>query len=795
MMMNIRTRFSLPALSIHIFLTFSFLLLPSPSFLISLHLIVIWLFQVHDLITLQLIQTIVLESPLRDMTAKMTIYDNDNGQECILVGGGEVIQAFSMVPMLQQLDELMEMKEYETALNIHHYMSSKNMEVTVDVREIHSKYAISLYNMADFEPAVSHFIKAETPLLLVFALFPDFIPQALQESMQKALHSENLHSMSLTSVVNPSSTQISRAANAVVQLCNHYRKHVVSHADRAEQLQEQDGVGIMSSGGNTMNAEEVAVFTAKILDSSLLSSLVACVPDRKGAVIALLKEKNRCDVDGGALCLSSQGNAYFDALLWLYRSNNEHKRCLQNLDEKRCIQAANWTQEQYYLWITEYLRFLWYSDSRSWPLLTLKYLPTVLQYNPHMGLSILINRPKANLTFGGKGVTVQDVLSVLENTVIPDSNKPDFTVESLQSPSLSFMVLNAPNRERKTAAVIGGIKAPLLEGRAIGISYLEWLVSSQAAPSSMHDEFLNLLIAAIHSYSQDLDNQQTKNNYKLVDIDESDTDSVLLYKIYRRKLHYFLQVSNKYNIDKALNAIPSHLQYERALVLSKKGKYEEVLTIFMVKLRDFSVASAYCDMLYGRRDAAGIYSGENMINRHNHYKTDRPPDESDALGQKRDKAVDTFFVTDLAWEGYDDIYHALLKIILNPEIDFASMMNGSTSNTPPPPPNTTTDTDGNVKPGVDENTEKKVKFALRIAETYFMRIDPTIFFDLLPGHIPMSWVTPYADKVKEYKAARKRNLEVTYQLMRMREVNVMASKEREENARGAFKTGQEGNDV
>ena len=117
------------------------------------------------------------------------------------------------------------------------------------------------------------------------------------------------------------------------------------------------------------------------------------------------------------------------------------------------------------------------------------------------------------------------------------------------------------------------------------------------------------------------------------------------------------------------------------------------------------------------------------------------------------------------------------------------------SRQPPPPPSTTIDTDGNVKPGVDENTEKKVKFALRIAETYFMRIDPTIFFDLLPGHIPMSWVTPYADKVKEYKAARKRNLEVTYQLMRMREVNVMASKEREENARGAFKTGQEGNDV
>lgn len=621
--------------------------------------------------------------------------------------------------------------------------------------------------------------------------------------MQKALHSENLQSSSLATIVNPSSTQLSRAANAMVTVCNHYRRSVIIDADRAVQVLDQDGNGIMSSGGNNMNAEEVAIFTAKILDSALLSSLVACVPDRKGAVIALLKEANRCDVDGGALCLSSQGNAYFDALLWLYRSNNEHKRCLQNLDEKRCIQAANWTQEQYYLWLTDYLRYLWYSDSRSWPLLTLQYLPAVLQYNPHMGLSILINRPKGNITFGGKGVTVQDVLSVLENTVIPGSNKPDFTVESLQSPSLSFVVLNAPNRERKSAAVIGGIKVPLLEGRATGISYLEWLVSSQAAPSSMHDEFLNLLISAVHSYSKDIDvTSNAKSNYKLVAIEESDTDSVLLYKIYRRKLHYFLQVSSKYNTDRALTAIPQHLPYERALVLSKQGKYEEVLRMFMVTLKDFGVASSYCDSLYGRRDAAGIYSGEEMINRHNHFKTDRPQDDDNADGSsKKGKEVDTFFVSDLAFEGYDDVYHSLLKIILDPQADFAMTGGGSNngdgnnSNNPPPPPpnggnNTSTGSTSNdaSKEGISEAHEKQVKFALRIAETYFMRIDPGTLFDLLPGSIPKKWVQPYIDKVMEYKSAQKRNLEVTYQLMRMREVNVMAAKEKEDNARAALKT-------
>lgn len=66
---------------------------------------------------------------------------------------------------------------------------------------------------------------------------------------------------------------------------------------------------------------------------------------------------------------------YTEALLWLYRSQGDHKRVLANLSEAQCCAPhgpggaagsggkGGWTREQYYRWTADYLRWLWHHDS------------------------------------------------------------------------------------------------------------------------------------------------------------------------------------------------------------------------------------------------------------------------------------------------------------------------------------------------------------------------------------------------------------------------------------------------
>ena len=153
--------------------------------------------------------------------------------------------------------------------------------------------------------------------------------------------------------------------------------------------------------------EEDPIVLAKLLDSILLSALVGCSPPKQDVVRKLLVEPNRCDVEGGALLLSSHGNAYFEALLWLYRGNGEHKRALNILSEERCVDSVGWSQKQYYAWLADYLRSLWYNEDGGLPVLTLKYLKQVLHYDPKLGLSVLTKRPKGGTNFGGKNVNLR----------------------------------------------------------------------------------------------------------------------------------------------------------------------------------------------------------------------------------------------------------------------------------------------------------------------------------------------------------------------------------------------------
>jgi hypothetical protein len=122
-----------------------------------------------------------------------------------------------------------------------------------------------------------------------------------------------------------------------------------------------------SSTPSTMMNLAEAQALAVLIDTVLLSALVNCSPTRRGAVLDLLTETpcldslmlgfdaaaqkkllqgsinynhafgNQCHIESCAVVLASQGSAYTEPLLWLYRSHGDHKKTLSYLNEERSI--------------------------------------------------------------------------------------------------------------------------------------------------------------------------------------------------------------------------------------------------------------------------------------------------------------------------------------------------------------------------------------------------------------------------------------------------------------------------
>jgi hypothetical protein len=72
-----------------------------------------------------------------------------------------------------------------------------------------------------------------------------------------------------------------------------------------------------------------------------LFALMHCNPVQKTNIIELLSSPNRCQIESCSVLLASHGNAYTEALLWLYRSQSQHSRVIQALTEDKCVAKGN----------------------------------------------------------------------------------------------------------------------------------------------------------------------------------------------------------------------------------------------------------------------------------------------------------------------------------------------------------------------------------------------------------------------------------------------------------------------
>lgn len=123
-------------------------------------------------------------------------------------------------------------------------------------------------------------------------------------------------------------------------------------------------------------------------------------------------------------------------------------------------------------------------------------------------------------------------------------------LESLQ-PSSSTSPRDAGTVSRDSLSMqscplpLAGVVFPLTTGSLVAAAYLEWLVTKKSAPALIHDEYLNSLaqgVAAVKNSAGDAINEREV----LANLNEllpSDTESLRLFKIYRRKLQHFLQVT------------------------------------------------------------------------------------------------------------------------------------------------------------------------------------------------------------------------------------------------------------
>ena len=82
-------------------------------------------------------------------------------------------------------------------------------------------------------------------------------------------------------------------------------------------------------------------------------------------------------------------------------------------------------------------------------------------------------------------------------------------------------------KQRKFNNKFGGISIPLVDGKALALVYFEWLVGSGAATSSMHDEFVQLLVDSIAACKEKIGESANVNNTKLL---EKDSLDVLILK-------------------------------------------------------------------------------------------------------------------------------------------------------------------------------------------------------------------------------------------------------------------------
>ena len=724
-----RVEWTAPPLSIRVTTPYNLLSLLSTNVL-----------EVHDLASLNILQTISLTESLGGIswtsgssTASIALCKARKAEEHVFISSGEKIAAYTMIPVPNQIMSLTADGYYEEALELYNLCPKEGSVLEVQIGKVHAMYAHVLHGKGDFEGAVHNFVAAQSNPAAVLSLFPEFVPVAYH-TFCKAAAAQSTAFVKAAAKLDAgdaraalTGTVLARAAAAVAAFCEQHRDATSNRAACAEKAKTA-GIGAkietknttMDSGDAAVSAED-QITMAELIDSTLLTCYVNSSPPRVETVVSMLSKPNRCNSESSAVLLASRGKNFMESLLWLYRSNGEHRRVLAALTEERCVDSGAWSLEQFHTWVAEYLCWLWFHEDPALPPLALQSLRQVLEYDADLGMGVLILRPKGCVFYGGKGVTVNEVINFLGSIKLPlDTETRKAVIAECKPQALprsGSKKAARVARSHRRAHVCGNIVTPLINGAALGVSYLEWFLSTGAATAQIQDEFAQLLVKSIPLQGQEVDH--SKNDLVIV---EGEDENISLYKIYRLKLQAFLQSATEYHPDRIAKILPPAFLHEHALLLSSQGKHEDVITLYINRLKDLELATSYCDRIYHRKKVLSSASAA----------------ASTTLPSSADE---------------DNAYLSLFRVLFAADECVHDKQESASDASLP-------------------TKERNLRCVMRVAEKYYERFSPPAFLNMINAKIPLAQVAPYLNIVMEYTNAKKKNLNILHQIMRMREVSL-----------------------
>lgn len=318
---------------------------------------------------------------------------------------------------------------------------------------------------------------------------------------------------------------------------------------------------------------------------------------------------------------------------------------------------------------------------------------------------------------------------------------------------------------------------PLLNGHCLAVAFVECLtlggvgegVDPQGGPPALHDEFTQLLVDGLPA-DQDLLAELMKDkgdgggaeSHRLIEelhrnnqLDllpgSADTSTLLLYKVYRSKLQRFLSTSQRYHAGRVLQMLPPLYLHEKAMVLARLSRHMEVLCIYIQQLGNLALAEEYCDRVFtimtGR--SSGGDEGSDMDMRGNSGHEDLGLFES------------------------GEIYLILFQVILD------SVGNEDHGLDVPPSlwsDNATAPSSSSHNLTLDQLFDQAMAVVVRLSEKYFDRVDPNSMLELIfPPETPLMGLVRYFQLVMEFGHVKKRNLQISHQLLRVKEVSLRTS--------------------
>lgn len=279
---------------------------------------------------------------------------------------------------------------------------------------------------------------------------------------------------------------------------------------------------------------------------------------------------------------------------------------------------------------------------------------------------------------------------------------------------------------------------PLTGGKAIEVAYLSWLVGTGLAAPATHNLFIQSLVDVIAK-------------------EEAKAGSAEQVDVYRKALQEFLQTSREYDCAAAEAAVPAQYTEEQALLLSRQGRHEEVLDIYVHELQDLQLCEAYCDR---------IYSAACDIALRPQPEAAAPAAVPPQLPSRREVP------NELLPSGYvtsDKLFHGSKAVVSGADVDAADVYLSFLKTLVAALPGSAA--------GERErrNSSITVQYVVAIAEKYHARLDAKKFLACLPASITVKKLHRFLKMTYEHENAKLRNLQVVHQLLRVREVNVRTS--------------------